>query len=576
MLKQKLAATTKTVPLRKETKCTRCGEALAVKGAFCQECASQLCPACGRVYLSDSIFCSNCGRRRCKPSELESDEAAKSIEGLQAEPELESTRPVQFHGAIGSTAYIAHIRRLKAPKLPDPGTFDAVAHLLGVQTWKQQFALLAEMRELAQQNGNHNLSICDAFTRKLLWRFTAFGHESIAQIQDLLVQKLQRPVANLELIFQGQRLERAVTIFAAGVRQGDCLHAELSPSMMLTASRDGTAKVWNLESDSLAVTLTNRRYMRVHNDCIAVTAGAASTDGLSIATGSDDGLATLWSAEDGMSMVALPTHSRAVTSVAFSTDDRWVATASLDCTAKISSATTGTCLYSLEEHSDAVRSVAFSIEGWFLTASDDCTAKIWDPRRGRCTVTIEGHKDIVMAAAYSPGCLSIATGSQDKTTRIWNAMNGKSIKVCRGHAGTVTSVVYSRDGKMLATGSIDKSAKLWDAEGECLHTLAAHAAVITSVAFSLDGRCIALGSSDSSASVWEVRSGKLVRKMQGIHQDEVTAVMFTSPPGWNALSACARSASALSSRHLNAEIPLLWPSLLPIPAADLNVRDILD
>jgi len=91
---------------------------------------------------------------------------------------------------------------------------------------------------------------------------------------------------------------------------------------VVTASWDGTAKIWDLESGRELATL------RGHTG--AVMDVAVSPDGKLVATGSLDGTAKLWDLATGRNQLTLFGHEGPVNTVAFSPDGRFVATVSGD------------------------------------------------------------------------------------------------------------------------------------------------------------------------------------------------------------------------------------------------------
>ena len=110
-----------------------------------------------------------------------------------------------------------------------------------------------------------------------------------------------------------------------------------------------------------------------------VTSAAFSPDGARIVTASYDGTAKIWDAASGAELMTLAGHKSAVTSAAFSPDGARIVTASRDGTAKIWDAATGADLMTLAGHEGSVNSAAFSPDGArIVTASGDKTAKIWD------------------------------------------------------------------------------------------------------------------------------------------------------------------------------------------------------
>ena len=95
-----------------------------------------------------------------------------------------------------------------------------------------------------------------------------------------------------------------------------------SRGRIATASGDGTARVWELDSGRTLATL------RGHSG--PVLGVSFSPDGSLVATSSNDGTAKLWEAETGREVLTLFGHSRIVHTVAFNPMGRLLATASGD------------------------------------------------------------------------------------------------------------------------------------------------------------------------------------------------------------------------------------------------------
>lgn len=96
---------------------------------------------------------------------------------------------------------------------------------------------------------------------------------------------------------------------------------------IVTASWDGTAKIWDLARGRQRATLRGHRG--------AVLGVAISPDGETIATGSHDGTAKLWDADTGRQLVTFYGHDLVVHTVAFSRDGRFLATGSGDGTVSL-------------------------------------------------------------------------------------------------------------------------------------------------------------------------------------------------------------------------------------------------
>ena len=188
---------------------------------------------------------------------------------------------------------------------------------------------------------------------------------------------------------------------------------------ILTASNDGTARIWDATTGDNTLTLT-------HTNSLSVVAW--SPDGHHILTGSEDGTVRIWDAATGDNTLTL-THKASVTAVAWSPDARHILTVSRDRTVRIWDATTGDNTLTLT-HTDPVTAVAWSPNGHhILTGSDDGTARIWDTTTGDNTLTLTlTHTDWVRAVAWSPDGHHILTASEDRTARIWDATKGEQVR----------------------------------------------------------------------------------------------------------------------------------------------------
>jgi WD40 repeat protein len=298
---------------------------------------------------------------------------------------------------------------------------------------------------------------------------------------------------------------------------------------ILTASMDGTARLWDISSGKLIHTLKG------HDS--SVNSAVFSPDGKSILTASTDKTARTWNIDSGKLLHTLEGHSDYVSSAVFSSNGKRILTASFDQTARIWDASSGILLFTLEGHTNRITSAIFSPDGKsILTASTDETARIWDTSSGKLLHTLEGHSDYVSSAVFSPDGKSILTASFDQTARLWNTSSGKLLHILKGHDSSVNSVAFSPDSKSILTASYDNTARLWDTpSGKLMQTFEGHTSDVNSAVFSPDGKNILTASDDATARLWNATSGKQLHTLQG-YTDRVNSAVF-SPDGKNILTA---------------------------------------
>jgi WD40 repeat protein len=295
---------------------------------------------------------------------------------------------------------------------------------------------------------------------------------------------------------------------------------------VVTASQDGSARVWDAESGRQI-----SPPLRVGKPALPISSVSFSpVDANRVLTTSNETQAYVWDAETGRTLLTLKGHTKPVRSAAFSPDGKRILTASDDDTARIWDGETGTSIATLSGHEKPIVSAVFSPDGTrILTASDDNTARIWDAQTGQSLHVLAGHKSGVWNAAFSNDGARIVTVSGDKIVRVWNAATGELVSAIRGHSAAVYRAMLSPDAKLVVTASGDGTACIWNAEtGERIQTLIGHGGDVWNATFSTEGRRIVTASSDNTARIWNVDTGQQVAIFR--HTGPVTDAEF-SPDG---------------------------------------------
>ncbi|MFO0959262.1 MAG: protein kinase, partial [Isosphaeraceae bacterium] len=360
---------------------------------------------------------------------------------------------------------------------------------------------------------------------------------------------------------------------------GEVTSVAFSPDgkRILTASYDGTAKVWDAA--------TGQQILTLKGHTMWVISAAFSADGRRIVTGAGEyGIvgkptrseAKVWDAATGRELLVLSVRQSPVWSVAFSPDGQRIVTCAADwgdaappaAEVKVWDAATGREILAIPGLTGDVRCVAYSPDGqriatggdpaksWdaatgeelftfpgvassmtyspdgkhLLVGRHDRTARVWDAEKGDEILVLKGHASAVECVAYSPDGLRIVTGSWDQTTKVWDAATGRELRVIKGHAGFVRGVAFSPDGQRIVTCSDDALAKVWDAEkGQEVPALKGHGDFVRGIAYSPDGLRIATASGDGTAKLWDAATSREILTFRG-HTDPTVAVAY-SPDG---------------------------------------------
>ncbi|MCP4289575.1 MAG: protein kinase [Gammaproteobacteria bacterium] len=243
-----------------------------------------------------------------------------------------------------------------------------------------------------------------------------------------------------------------------------------------------------------------------------------SPDGSRILTASWDGTARVWDAKTGEELLILSGHTDVLLGGArWNSDGSRILTASDDRTARVWDANTGEELLTLSGHEDLVNRAGWSPdENRILTAGDDGTARIWDAETGRELLTLSGHTNFIQSARWNADGSRIITNSADRTARVWEAATGEELLVLAGHDDGVIEARWSPDESRILTASVDGVVKLREAEsGEEMLTFTAHTSFLWTAIWNADGSRIMTTSDDRTAKVWDAETGQNLLTLTG-------------------------------------------------------------
>jgi WD40 repeat protein len=280
-------------------------------------------------------------------------------------------------------------------------------------------------------------------------------------------------------------------------------YAAFSPDgrLIVTASEDGTARVWESDSGHEVSSLSPLKHRKLGWDQAAnanspplalasVFCARFSPRGDTIVTGCEDGGVRLWDlGNPERPRATLQAHTDAVLYVAFSPDGKTIVTCSRDFTARLWDALT---LQPLHEkpmtHLNWVYGASFSPDGkQVVTASFDRAVCLWEVNTGALIDRFEPRVP-VCSVQYSPDGTYIAAAcwDYDSTARIWEVGAGKEASFLLRHTGYPIRVAYAPDGHRVAVAGVDGVIRLWDLAGNTSE------APTSPTVFSTDGRHQAL------------------------------------------------------------------------------------
>ena len=185
--------------------------------------------------------------------------------------------------------------------------------------------------------------------------------------------------------------------------------------------------------------------------------------------------------------------------------------------------------------------VTFSHGGRLIaTVSLDGSARLWDGNSGRLLEALgsefpnlrlsdfPNHHDQEMNSAFSPDDRFLATASVNGPIRVWDVGRASLFTTLAGHRGLVEHLEFSPiDGNVLLTASHDGTARLWDVDG-ILTTSLLHEYPPTFAVFGPDNVHLLTGGGDSAVHLWDATTG---RKLADLDTQEIAYSATFSPDG---------------------------------------------
>lgn len=312
---------------------------------------------------------------------------------------------------------------------------------------------------------------------------------------------------------------------------------QFSPKGDLLASSSDyypEVKIWNLETSECVLTLLG--HTQTINDL------QFSRDQRFLVTASKDQTAKLWNLATGICLQNW-VHDSSVQTVAFSFDGVWVASGCDGCEVKLWAVQSGYCTKTFKGYSNAIYALAVASAGLLATGHEDSAIRLWNSETGQVSQKLQGHTHRVWSIAFSPdfslpkpllksssgtpSALLLASSSADTSVRIWDVATGECLQVLgQKHKSWVWSVAFNPVKPGLASGSYDKTIHLYKHQNQsyqALPKILEHDSAVLSIGFSHDGKSLFSGDFDGILRQWDLKTGKCAQLTQA-HEERIIAL----------------------------------------------------
>ena len=316
---------------------------------------------------------------------------------------------------------------------------------------------------------------------------------------DICLQLFHRAQSTQPLAMSQFKLSAVLKGHTSDVRA--VLHPH--PSFAVTASRDGSIKLWKQSSQSPPTfevdELSSGNQFKT---CLSYLSPTTEfSDGLIISAGQDTLIEARQpgtTAEQNADAMMVG-HSNQVCSLDADDKGQYVVSGSWDGTAKVWSVGNWEVTQELGQHTATVWSVVVYDRDTIVTGCADKAIRVFTSS-GKQLHSFDGH-DVVRALTkldnHSTGA-QIASASNDGVIRLWK-LDGTLVGELHGHENFIYSLTVLPDGLICSSGE-DRSIRIWK-DTECIQVITLPAISVWSVAAAPNGDIIA-GASDKIARIF--------------------------------------------------------------------------
>jgi WD40 repeat protein len=248
---------------------------------------------------------------------------------------------------------------------------------------------------------------------------------------------------------------------------------------------------------------------------------AVTRDGMMAITGVDDKTTTLWDLHSAREIRRFQEMHLTLTAT-FSRDGGFVITGGLG----------PPTFHHLAPGGEDRTMYVFDRTLWTLALSPDGTQvacpmnhdiEVRGVERGELIARLKGHTATIWHLAFSPDGQRLVSGSSDHTTRLWDLRKQHGVVLPSSNTAPIRRVAFSPDG--LLVGASGHRLRLWDTETGTVHESPLNGKFGRSLAFSDDGTRVALGDFGGRIHLYDLATGEETQRLER-HDGTVKQLAF--------------------------------------------------
>eukprot|EP00117_Sycon_ciliatum_P002834 scpid53937/ scgid7888/ Katanin p80 WD40-containing subunit B1; p80 katanin len=269
-----------------------------------------------------------------------------------------------------------------------------------------------------------------------------------------------------------------------------------SGRILATGGEDRKVNVWAVGKPNCLMSLSSHTSPV---DCVAFDVNEER-----LVSGSRSGTLKLYDLVQGKLVRTLPGHRSAISCLDFHPFGDFLASGSVDQLVKMWDVRRKGCIYSYKGHTDTIRCLQTSPDGkWVISGSDDGTAMLWDLTAGKLMHTFPHSGGAVQCLQFHPNDFLLATGSSDRCVRYWDLESFDLVSQSDPASSAVRCISYHPDGLCLFAGYKDLLRVYGWEPPTCRDSLAMPWGGVADMAAS-SNQLISASSFQTNISVWVV------------------------------------------------------------------------